>query len=125
MRRKQILVVDDEPIVGQTIEITLRPDGHLIEVVTSPLEALTRFEVGKYDVILTDFRMNEMTGLEMAAQIKSQDPSQPIMLVSGSPPFPPTTVVDVIMLKPFSAQALRKAVSSLAAAGLKSRSGED
>jgi CheY-like chemotaxis protein len=114
MNGKRILVVDDEPTVGQAIRLALLPDGHAIEVVTSPFEALREFDPGKYDLILTDFWMEGMTGLELAERIKARDPAQPIILLSGSPPFPSTTAVDQIILKPFSAPELRKAVSTLA-----------
>ncbi len=61
-------------------------------------------------VILTDFRMPGMTGVQLAERIKARNPSQPIMLLSGFPPFPPTMVIDLVMLKPFSAAELRKTV---------------
>lgn len=110
MRGKRILVVDDESIVGETIKLTLRTAGHSIEVVTSPYEALSRFEVGKYDVILTDFMMEGLTGAQLAEQIKALDPGQPIIMISGSPPFPAVIAVDLVVLKPFSVSELRKAV---------------
>jgi CheY-like chemotaxis protein len=114
MPGKYILVVDDEPSVGQSIKITLQPDGHRLEVVTSPFEALRRIERNRSDIILTDFRMQGMTGLQLAEQIKARDPAQPIILISGSPPFPPTSLVDRIILKPFSTMELREAVAQLA-----------
>jgi CheY-like chemotaxis protein len=114
MEGRRILVVDDEPIVGQAIKMTLQPDGYIIDVVTSPYEGLSRFEIGKYDVILTDFRMPGLTGAQFAERIKTRCPSQPIILVSGSPPFPPTLAVDLVILKPFDNLELRNAVGQFA-----------
>ncbi len=114
MSGKRILVVDDEPTVAQAIRITLQPEGHRVEVVTSPYEALAKLETGKYDVVLTDFRMEGMTGLQLAERIKQRDPAQPIILVSGSPPFPRAAAVDLVILKPFSIAELREAVIRLA-----------
>jgi CheY-like chemotaxis protein len=111
MSSKRILVVDDDAIVGVAIRITLQPDNHTIEVVTSPEEALRRFEVGKYDLIITDFRMEGMTGLQLAEQIKARDLAQTIILLSGSPPFPETSVFDLVILKPFDNDLLRNAVA--------------
>ena len=114
MTSKQILVIDDEPIVGHAINLTLQSDGHVIEVVLSPYDALERFEVGKYDLVLTDFKMPGMTGLELAGQIKARDPAQPIILITAAPPFPPAIVFDLIILKPFSNLELRKVVGAFA-----------
>jgi CheY-like chemotaxis protein len=77
---------------------------------------LDRYHAEKYDVVLTDNRMPGMTGLELAAQIKARNPSQLVILFSGSPPVQQSAVCDLILLKPFSASELRKAVARLAAA---------
>ena len=78
---------------------------------TSGDSALRKYEVGKYSVILTDFKMDGMTGIELAERIKSQDAVQPIILISGFPPSPPSAAVDMVILKPFSAVELRNAVA--------------
>jgi hypothetical protein len=55
------------------------------------LKALSRFEIGTYDVIITDHRMGGMTDLQFAEQINARDLAQTIILLSGSPPFPETS----------------------------------
>jgi CheY-like chemotaxis protein len=117
MRSKRILVVDDDQIVGQAIKISLQPDKHTIEVVTSPEEALRRFEAGKYDLVLTDFRMEEMTGLQLAKRIKAQDPAQSIILLTASPIDPPAAVFELVITKPFSNEELRRAVEQVGGCG--------
>jgi CheY-like chemotaxis protein len=114
MRSIRILVVDDEPIVRLSVRISLQLDNHTVEVVTSAEEALSRFEISTYDLIITDYRMGGMTGLQLAERIKARDSSQRIILVSGSPPFPPTDAFDQIILKPFSNEELRTAVAQFA-----------
>jgi CheY-like chemotaxis protein len=110
----RILVVDDEPIVRLSVRITLQMDNHSVEVVTSAEEALSRFEIGTYDLIITDYRMGGMTGLQLAERIKARDPGQRIILVSGSPPFPPIDIFDQVILKPFSSEELRTSVAQFA-----------
>jgi CheY-like chemotaxis protein len=113
MPGKRILVVDDEPAVGLSIKFALEGAGHFVEIVNSGQEALRKFEVEKYDVVLTDFMMAGMTGVQLAERIKWRSPAQPIILFSGFPPFPPTTAIDLVILKPSSPAELRAAVEKL------------
>ena len=113
MSGKRILLVDDEPVVGQCVQIFLELDRHETEFVHNPLEALAKYQPGKYDLVLTDNRMPEMTGVELAEKIKSLSREQRIMLLTGFPPSRPTPAIDLVMLKPFSGDALRRAVAEL------------
>lgn len=113
MQTKRILVVDDEPIVGYSIKISLQPAGYAIEVVTSAAEALHRYQAGKYDLILTDNIMPGMSGTGLADQIKRHNPDQPIILLTGSPPFELTRSFDRVVMKPFAVPDLRRAVAEV------------
>jgi CheY-like chemotaxis protein len=115
MAGKRILVVDDDAMVRESIEMMLGLDQHVLELVGSGAEALERYLPGKYDLVLTDNRMAGMTGLELAKLIKARDPAQRIILFSGSLPTVEEPACDLILLKPFSAADLRKAVASTAA----------
>ena len=80
---KRILVVDDEPPVAETIRIILTMSGHTVEIAESVEQALRLFEVGKYDLIFTDYALGKLTGLDLARTIKSKSPTQPIILITG------------------------------------------
>ena len=114
MSGKQILVVDDEPMVRESLELMLQLDGHEIKLAESGFEALQYFEPGKFAVVLTDNRMPGMSGVQLARQLKVLCPTQPIILFSGSPPADCGQVCDLVLLKPFTAGQLRKAVAGLA-----------
>src|SRR4051812_5623849 len=60
--KKHILVVDDEPLICDTVKMILQLDGHLVDSASSGAQALDLFEPGKFDVIITDFFMPAMTG---------------------------------------------------------------
>ena len=79
-------------------------------------EALAKFAAVTYDVVVTDFLMPGMTGVQLAEQLKSRRPSVKIVLVSGSPP-PSLRAIDQVMLKPFSIEALRSAIAGLLEGG--------
>jgi CheY-like chemotaxis protein len=112
----RILVVDDEPIVGLSIKLALDLPGYSIDLVARTEEALAKFAAVTYDVVVTDFLMPGMTGVQLAEQLKSRSPSVKIVLVSGSPP-PSLTAIDHVMLKPFSIEALRSAIADLLQGG--------
>ena len=117
MAAKRILVVDDDAAVRESIEMMLDLDGHIIQFAESGAQALERYAPSQFDVVLTDNRMPGMSGIQLAQAIKSQNPSQVIILFSGSPPMGPASACDMILLKPFSAAALRTAVRTAAERG--------
>ena len=114
----QILVVDDEPTVCDTIKMLFRLDGHKVQTANSSKEALSLLEKGEFDLITTDYAMEGMKGDELAAIIKKRLPHLPIIMVtahvemlkSSNNPLPG---VDCIIGKPFSLEELRGAVAQL------------
>jgi CheY-like chemotaxis protein len=115
---KRILVVDDVSAVSQTIHVMLSHLGHNVEVTGGGKEALAKFQPGKYDLIITDYRMPGMNGIELARAIKDQAPTQPILLLSAftasiTTDHPPPLPVDSMMAKPFSLQEFRKMLALL------------
>ncbi len=120
MRKKRILVVDDEPAVAEATVAVLEFDGHTVETVRSPVAALAKYKRSRYDLIVTDYRMPAMTGLELAERIKAQDAAQPILLLSGTPPDGSPSHVDLVMQKPFSGAELLRATDDLTKGGCQS-----
>jgi PAS domain S-box-containing protein len=81
----RILLVDDEPALtnmGQEILINL---GYEVEALSSSATALEHFRQHpqRYDLAILDFTMPQMTGLELAREIRQLRPDFPIILTSG------------------------------------------
>jgi CheY-like chemotaxis protein len=76
MGATRILVVDGEPIVGHSIKLVLDFTGYSIDFVASTEEALEKFAFGSYKVVITDFLMPRMTGLQLAERLKSLTPRE-------------------------------------------------
>jgi len=115
---KRILVVDDEPSVAQTMRLILKIDRHEVEVAEDGATALAMFEAGRHDLVITDFKMSNMDGLELARAIRVLCPGQPIILVTAyleALQSNQATLSDINTLlgKPFSTGALRAAVAAL------------
>jgi CheY-like chemotaxis protein len=111
----QILVVDDEPAVCETIKMVLEHDGHKVQMASSGIEALVLLEHGKFDLVTTDFSMSEMKGDILATTIKHRLPNQPVLMISANGAIAkdsgdPLPGVDLVISKPFSLEDLRNAV---------------
>jgi len=108
----RILVVDDEPAVGNTVKMLLEIDGHEVETTNSSQEALGLFESGRFDLVFTDFAMPGMNGHQLAAAIKAGAPEQPIVMVTGhAGTLLPSPDVDLVIGKPFLLEDLREAIA--------------
>jgi CheY-like chemotaxis protein len=113
---RQILVVDDEPLVCETVMMLLESEGHSVTRANSGQQALSLFQPGRFDLIFTDFFMPSMTGEQLAIAIKLQAPAQPIVMLTAYPEKlqsreRPPSVVDLFIGKPFELDSLRGAIT--------------
>jgi response regulator RpfG family c-di-GMP phosphodiesterase len=111
-----ILIVDDEPDVCEMMADCLTESGQwTVDYTTEPLRALQQISDGTYDVVVTDLRMPEMDGLELARQAMGICPSLGVVAVTGYASLPSsvqalrTGVVDYLQ-KPFRKEELHAAV---------------
>jgi len=108
----RILVVDDDPSVGDAVKMLLNFDGHEVEAINNSREALNRFKPGRFDLVFTDYTMPGMNGDQLAAAIKADAPSQPVVMITayaGTMPRSPS--VDFVVGKPFRLEQLREAIT--------------
>jgi signal transduction histidine kinase/CheY-like chemotaxis protein len=79
--RRRVLVIDDEPSMGRAIERVLGGE-HDVEVLTSAGEAARRLEAGeRWDLILCDLVMPDVTGMELAARLAARAPDVLVRVV--------------------------------------------
>ncbi len=83
--KESIIVVDDDTDIGFIVKKTLIRFGYTVEFFETGLEALNAFnhDPQKYDLILTDLTMPNMTGLDLAEQIYKKHPKFPVIIMSG------------------------------------------
>ena len=128
--RLQILVVDDDPLVGRVTGEYLRVAGHRVEVVTSAAEAVKRFNPERVHLVVTDHSMPNMTGRQLAEVIKQVSPETPVVLLTGGDEIEVTetssSAVDAELSKPLTMAALQRTLSTLTFPGsLPAQSGKD
>ena len=82
---RTILVVDDEPSIRLAITTFLGQHGHTVDAVGSGGEALRRLDERRYDAILLDLRMPDMSGDTIFHALEQRDPEQAkrIVFVTG------------------------------------------
>jgi signal transduction histidine kinase len=110
-----VLVVDDEPLVALLTASMLEDLGHVTQIVPSGASALDVLRSDKrIDAVITDYAMPDMTGAELAAQIRGQWPELPIILATGYADFPNSTTLNLPRLsKPFGSHELALILTTL------------
>lgn len=82
-RTIQILVIDDEQIVLDSVIKHLRKEEYEIRTVLLAPEALEMIDRDQPDIILTDLMMPEIDGLELMKRVKDKHPQIPIIMITG------------------------------------------
>ena len=113
-----VLVVDDQPVVLDVLTEYLRRDGHTVETASNGLEALDKFNQGKFDLFLVDRAMPTIGGDELAGAIKNLAPDLPVIMVTGFGEMMEAVEerprgVDLILSKPLTPVKLRQALARL------------
>lgn len=82
---RHILLVDDEKSVAESLELMLVPMGYRVSAASNPHQALEYFHAAPddFDILLTDYQMPGMTGLDLAAQIHVLRPDLPVYMTTG------------------------------------------
>jgi len=83
---KAILFVDDHQVLAKLSCEILEMQGYRAVSAASGEEALQKFEEQGFDILVTDFRMEGMNGLELARKVHERYPDVPVIIVTGYGP---------------------------------------
>src|SRR4029453_2304200 len=81
----QILIIDDEASLRQTLARILQRDGYEVTTVASGLEGLSIVQQHAFDLVYLDIRMPDMNGLDVLKSIHPQFPELPVILFTAQP----------------------------------------
>lgn len=119
--RLQVLVLDDEPIVGKRLQPALAKVGCDVEVFEAPAEALKRIAEKDFHIVVTDIRMEDIDGIEVLERVLAKRAETKVIMITGY------ATVEVarealakgafdFIAKPFKPQELRDVIAKAALA---------
>jgi len=80
---REILVLDDEEIVGKRLKTALEKSGFAVEVFTDSREAVVRIAEKEFDIVVTDIRMEEIDGMEVLEHVLAQSERTKVIIITG------------------------------------------
>ena len=80
---KAILFVDDHQVLARLSCEILEMQGYRAVSAGNGEEALKKFQEDNFDILVTDFRMEGMNGLELARKVHERLPAIPVIIVTG------------------------------------------
>ena len=79
----KILIIDDQPNVRALLDVLLRQQGYEVVLAENGWKGLELYSREHPDVILLDLNMPELDGVTVLKQIRSVDPNQPVIILTG------------------------------------------
>lgn len=83
--RRTVMIVDDDPLIGDFLKIMVESYGHQARVFHNPVDALNRIkvDVDHFDLILVDLLMPNMSGLDLLRVIREYSRTIPIAIITS------------------------------------------
>lgn len=81
--KPQILVVDDEPSIRESLGLLLSSAGYDVALAENGVSAVSHLNMAIPDLIVTDLNMPQMSGMELISHVRSRYPSIAIVAMSG------------------------------------------
>ena len=118
MSKGKVLIVDDEPYMQRLIEFSLKKSGYEFDSAMNGLEALTKTDQFRPDLIVMDVAMPEMDGLEALEKLKQNEKTKniPVIMLTAKGQLITRQEAEkygasIFLTKPFSPSELLSQVS--------------
>ena len=83
MSMYKIMVIDDEKIVGDMAKMSLEQEGYEVETFLNAEPALKRLQEEKFDVVVTDYKMKGIDGMEVLRTVKDRYPKTQVIMITA------------------------------------------
>lgn len=80
---KKVAILDDEPIVCERLKPALEKAGFNVEAFTTSRDVIDRFAETRFDVLVTDLKMQKPDGLEVMKFVKEKSPGTKVIIITG------------------------------------------
>jgi PAS domain S-box-containing protein len=113
---KSVLLVDDDAVVRKVLNEYLIHDGHSVVLAANGKDGLNKFRNGRFDLVILDRAMPDMSGDQVGTAIKGSFPNMPVIMLTGFGSMMEAAGekpggVDFVVSKPVTIDALRRAVA--------------
>jgi DNA-binding NtrC family response regulator len=113
-----VMVLDDEPIVGERLRPVLEKEGYEVEVFTDSQKALTRLEEKNFQVLVTDLKMSGPSGLDVLKFLKDKAMETIAIVITGYATIERAREAQILdaefVTKPFKLEQIVKLVDKAA-----------
>lgn len=114
----KVLVVEDEKDIAAVVSEILQRDRHTVETVANGREAFELLRVAKFDLIVLDWNLPGLTGIELCREFRSACGATPMLFLTGKTAVKDKvtaleTGADDYLTKPFAPDELKARVTAL------------
>lgn len=85
MDNKRMLVIDDDPELCEEIMDIFKDEGYEVVCILNPYEGISIIEKDAHDIVLLDYKMPGITGVDILKRIRNRNLQARIFMVSGRP----------------------------------------
>ena len=79
----ELLLLDDETIVGNRLGPALEKVGYNVEVFEDPVKALNRIHEKEFDIVVTDIMMAEVNGIQVLEEVRKKSDTTRVIIITG------------------------------------------
>lgn len=110
---RRLLLVEDDAEVRAVVAAQLESVGHSVTMQGSARAAVAALEAGaRFDLVLTDFAMPDLSGIDVANRVRACCPNVPVLLITGFAEIGDTPVGLPVLTKPFTGDQLHAAIAA-------------
>lgn len=84
LEARRVLVAEDAPRIREILDYFLRRVGYIVESVADGETASLRLRECGYDLVVTDFMMPRLTGVQLIKRMRERGDTTPVLLISGT-----------------------------------------
>jgi DNA-binding NtrC family response regulator len=116
-QKETVLVIDDEPSVADALKVILSDSGYQVAVAMSGREALENLGKRRFDLVITDVRLPDISGLDVLRHLRRSHPNVTVIIITAH--FTPELAAESLSLgaagvlaKPFSPSDLLRIIET-------------
>ncbi len=118
-KKLQVMILDDEPIVGKRLKPALAKYGVAVEVFDDSIKAVDRLREKRFDIVVTDIRMEEVDGIQVLEYIMGRSNRTKVIIITGYATIEVAREALVkgafdVIAKPFKPDDLRSTINKAA-----------